>query len=295
MEIYYGLMIATTCSETKNGLALGNFMPLVEWYLSDISNSNNYGKIGFYPSPEEARRHPNILNICTPLPFDRRFAEDGVAKGSGVPFTGPWKDEDEPVWRSLNDLDFLLWHIKYSLCGGVSGACEYTMQHSFFHFQMRVKPGVIVVLVSSQGLGKSAVYGHNASGPGIMYRIYGDMASQYSNIDQLLKDFNGGAEGKLYCALEEVRPGKGSRNNDQLKAKITEGTTRIEKKGIDPFYLPDHRIFMPCRNTKRRSRSRRVTAARNLTRGVTRTRRAVSIPAPSRVTNIVASACASTT
>ena len=64
-----------------------------------------------------------------------------------------------------------------------------------------------------------------------MFRIYGDKASKYSNIDQLLKDFNGGAEGKLYCALEEVRPGKGSRNNDQLKDKITEGTMRIEKKG----------------------------------------------------------------
>ena len=101
-------MIATTCTETEEGVSLGNFMPLVKWYLGDISNSNNYDKIGFYPSPEEARRHPNILNICTPLPFDRRFAEDGVAKGGGVPFTDPWKDQDEPAWRSLNDLGFLL-------------------------------------------------------------------------------------------------------------------------------------------------------------------------------------------
>ena len=236
-------MIATTCTETEEGVSLGNFMPLVKWYLGDISISNNYDKIGFYPSLEEARRHPNILNICTPLPFDRRFVEDGVAKGSGVPFTDPWKDQDEPAWRSLNDLDFLLWHIKYNLCGGISGAFEYTMQHSFYHFQTRVKPGVIVVFISSQGLGKSAIYGHNASGPGVMFRIYGDKSSKYSNIDQLLKDFNGDAEGKLYCALEEVRPGKGSRNNDQLKDKITEGTMRVEKKGIDPFWLPDHRIF----------------------------------------------------
>jgi len=44
MEIYTGLIIATTCSETENGLALGNFMPLVKWYLGDISNSNNYDK-----------------------------------------------------------------------------------------------------------------------------------------------------------------------------------------------------------------------------------------------------------
>ena len=42
MEIYSGLMIATTCTETKNGLALGNSMPLVKWYLGDISNSNYY-------------------------------------------------------------------------------------------------------------------------------------------------------------------------------------------------------------------------------------------------------------
>ena len=76
-----------------------------------------------------------------------------------------------------------------------------------------------------------------------MFRIYGGTAQKYSNIDQLLKDFNADSEGKLYCALEEVRPGRGERNNDQLKDKFTEGTMRVEKKGIDPIMLPDHRVF----------------------------------------------------
>ena len=243
MEIFSGMLIATSGSDTEDGFELHSFKPLLAWYLGDISNSKNYDTIGFFPAPEEAVRHPRALNLCCPLPFDARFEAEGVTKGSGEAFVDAWKDEDEPNWEDLNDLEFLLWHLKYNLCGGNSGAYEYTLQHSFFHFQKRVKPGVVVVFVSAQGLGKSAIYGHNASGPGIMFRIYGATAQKYSNIDQLLKDFNSDSEGKLYCALEEVRPGKGVRNNDALKDKFTEGTMRVEKKGIDPFYLPDHRIF----------------------------------------------------
>ena len=62
---------------------------------------------------------------------------------------------------------------------------------------------------------------------------------QYNDIDVLMKDFNAGSIGKLYCLLEEANPGNGTRNNNKLKDIITGGRQRIERKSIDPFHVDD--------------------------------------------------------
>ena len=54
---------------------------------------------------------------------------------------------------------------------------------------------------------------------------------------------------KLFCCLEEATPyRKAQRNNDQLNDFITEGTLRVEPKGIDAFEVNDHRAFVCCTN-----------------------------------------------
>ena len=67
--IYSGLVIATTCTETEEGISLGNLMPLAKWYLGDISNSNNYeknwllSKTGRGTSPPKHSEHLHTVAI----------------------------------------------------------------------------------------------------------------------------------------------------------------------------------------------------------------------------------------
>jgi len=94
--------------------------------------------------------------------------------------------------------------------------------------------------------------GSNESGDGIIAKIYGGKDLYYmtlSNIDQLLKDFNADSSNKLFCCLEEATPfKKGHRNNDQLGALITNQVLRVERKGLDAFYVNDFRAFCCCTN-----------------------------------------------
>ena len=46
------------------------------------------------------------------------------------------------------------------------------MQWFAYDFQVRLKPGVLIQLMGEEGIGKSAIFGHNRSGPGILQRIY---------------------------------------------------------------------------------------------------------------------------
>ena len=54
---------------------------------------------------------------------------------------------------------------------------------------------------------------------------------------------------KLFCCLEEATPYRqAQRNSDQLNDFITEGTLRVEPKGIDAFEVNDYRACVCCTN-----------------------------------------------
>ena len=216
--------------------------PLLEWYLANLQRREHHA-IGMYTTPAMAAAHPHNLNTFGGLPFDVRFEEEGLRKGSGPRFEVA-ASEEEPAWRELDDFDFILWHLRYNLCGGDREAFAYTIQVFFWHFQHRVKPGVLVAFFGPQGTGKSALFGRNAVGPGLLWRCYNEYAQKYSDADSMLHDFNADAMGKMYCCLEEVRAGNGARNTDKMKDMITEGSLRVIPKGVDAFHVPDHRLFV---------------------------------------------------
>ena len=56
---------------------------------------------------------------------------------------------------------------------------------------------------------------------------------------------------RLLCTLEEAGTyRKGYRNNDKLKSLITEGTMRVEPKGVNAFSMNDQRAFVLCTNNR---------------------------------------------
>ena len=126
-----------------------------------------------WTSPDDIANHPEDLNTFGGLNFDGRYA--GEALTGKVPFCDPFPrgplprmlarlkpvDKQVPVsspdaeWRSLEGLRFLLWHLKYILCGGEEQAFEYLMQWFGYIFQYRRKPGVMPQFLSeAEGIGK---------------------------------------------------------------------------------------------------------------------------------------------
>jgi hypothetical protein len=215
--------------------------PLLCWYIKDARRREKH-RIGVYFTEAEERKHPHDLNVSAGLPYDERFENEPIQERTA--FADPF--EVEPDWKTLDGLGFLMWHVKYNLHDNDAVAFAYTIQLLAYSLQYRIKSGVLILFTGVQGTGKTAVFGCNESGPGVLMRIYGDCAMQINDIDTLMKDFNADSMGKLYCLLEEANPGNNTRNNNKLKDIITGGRQRIERKSIDPFHVDDCRSFISC-------------------------------------------------
>ena len=96
---------------------------LLSWYIRDGRRHEKH-RIGVYFTEEEARKHPNDLNVSAGLPFDERFENEPPQERTA--FVDLF--EEEPDWKTLNGLAFLMWHMKYNLHGGDAVAFAYTMQ-----------------------------------------------------------------------------------------------------------------------------------------------------------------------
>ena len=223
---------------------------LLAWYLELNPERRTADQLQMWTSPEDAAAHPRDLNIFGGLHFDERHFQEG---GGKTPFRDPFPRSPSMFkgvgWRETDGLQFVLWHIKFVLCNSDDGAFAYLMQWFGYTLQTRLKPGVLVCLYGAPGVGKSALVGKNSSGPGILARIYTTYYQKVSKIEQVLNDFNVSSMNKLFCCLEEATPyRKAQRNSDQLNDFITEGTLRVEPKGIDAFEVNDYRAFVCCTN-----------------------------------------------
>jgi len=247
------------------------FKPLLEWYFTSTQRRTAHC-INMWTTPEDIAEHPRDLNVFGGLRFDERLNDEG-SSSERVAFSDPFPAgplprsarglrPEEPSgtqrftapsadWRQLEGLDFLLWHIKIVLCNADDESFRYLMQWFGFVLQKRSKPGVLVQLHGEEGVGKSAVAGHNQSGPGILKRIYEQYHQWTDDIESLLGKFNFESMNRLMCIMEEAGTyRKGYRNNDKLKSLITEGTMRVEPKGVNAFAMNDHRAFVMCTNNR---------------------------------------------
>ena len=87
--------------------------PLLAWYIRDERRREKH-RIGVYFTEAEERQHPNVLNVSAGLPFDERFENEPPQ--TRTVFSDPY--EEEPDWKTLDGLDFLMWHMKYNLHDG---------------------------------------------------------------------------------------------------------------------------------------------------------------------------------
>ena len=105
--------------------------------------------------------------------------------------------------------------------------------------------------MGEEGIGKSAIFGHNRSGPGILQRIYAHYFQWSDDIERLLGKFNRDSMNRLFCVMEEAGTyRKGHRDNNKLKSMVTEGTMQVEMKNVNSFSMNDNRAFVMLTNSR---------------------------------------------
>ena len=105
------------------------------------------------------------------------------------------------------------------------------MQWFGYIFQFLEKPCVVLQFLAGEGTGRSAIFGHNQSGPGLVARIFGQYYQWSDDIDSLLGKFNRDSMNRLFCVMEEAGTyRKGHRDWQKMKSMITEGTMLAEIK-----------------------------------------------------------------
>ena len=237
-----------------------NTIPLLSWYLQKNRGKRSAEHVEMWTSPEDIAAHPNDLNIFGGLEFDERFYSDSTRPDS-VQFSDPFPNADQSCvpsvlasdaeWKKLEGLPFILWHLKYILCGGNDNAFTYAMQWFGYIFQKRRKPGVMLQFLGEEGIGKSAIFGHNQTGPGIVKRIYGQYFQWSDDIETLLGKFNGLSMDRLFCVMEEAGTyRKGHRDHNKMKSMITEGTMVVEIKNVNAVNKNDNRAFAMLTNSR---------------------------------------------
>ena len=265
--IYLDMDIVTKVAMGKKDPTM---QPLLLWYLRSNPARHTKEHVNMWTNPTDIANHSNDLNIFGGLDFDERFRND-PAKPAPAPFEDPFPSTGalprcaaglsgsaqpsvlapDAEWRTLEGLRFILWHLKYILCGGHEAAFAYVMQWFGFNLQVRLKPGVMLQFVSEEGIGKSAIFGRNRSGPGILMRIYGRYYQWSDDVESLLGKFNGHSMDRLFCVMEEAGTyRKGHKDHNKMKSMITEGIMTVELKHINATTKNDHRAFAMLTNNR---------------------------------------------
>jgi hypothetical protein len=242
--------------------------PLLTWYLRLNKARRTAAHVNMWCAPEDIAKHADDLNVFGGLEFDSRFARDNpsvrtepledpfpvgalprAAAGLKPTHFRPSLTSSDAEWRFLEGLKFILYHLKFVLCGGDERAFEYLIQWFGYIFQTRKKPGVMPQFLSDEGVGKSAIFGHNQSGPGVIARIYGQYFQWSDDIDSLLGKFNRDSMNRLFCVMEEAGTyRKGHRDWQKMNSMITEGTMLAEIKNVNMIRVNDNRAFAMLTN-----------------------------------------------
>jgi hypothetical protein len=104
------------------------------------------------------------------------------------------------------------------------------------------KPGVALILIGKQGCGKSDVF--QALGECLFGKRY---VTVLNDINNITRHFNAELEGKKVVIGDEVK-GLG-KDSEKLKNLITCNTLRLEKKGVDAYFVDDTAFYVFISNT----------------------------------------------
>lgn len=170
----------------------------------------------------------------------RRLVNDpSLQPRAGVPC--PYGGEDYNLWCGFalapaltGSCNVFLAHLRDVVCREDAEVYRWVLMWLAAMVQRPDRlPGTALVLRGAQGAGKSIV-------GDIMRTILGDsLAIVVSRPDELTGRFNSLHEGRLLIQVEEAFFAGDKTNVGRLKHMITAHTVRIERKGLEPYELPN--------------------------------------------------------
>jgi hypothetical protein len=174
------------------------------------------------------------LESFSSLCFDPYLNTDHIRnKNKFNIFRGFTLKNDNPYWKNDSDISSSLFynHIRQYFCKGDQICFEYFLNWIAHMIQYpNICAEVMIIIVSEQGLGKDMISRFLGSIIGLeYYKVFDDVSNFFSR-------FNGEQENAMLTVLNELAEGGDViKNHNKLKANITRLTTRVEKKGVEPY------------------------------------------------------------
>lgn len=137
--------------------------------------------------------------------------------------------------RVQHEMDRIAWHIYHIACGG-DGAAALWLLHFMAHMVQRPgeKPIVAVLQIGRQGVGKDSIWRW------LRERVLGGRLGAYmTSASDLLGKFANEKASKILVHVEEAEAHGFAGTAAQLKAYITGGEMKVERKGVDAYMLDD--------------------------------------------------------
>ena len=147
-----------------------------------------------------------------------------------------------PVSPRAGSCALYLDHIKTIICDGDEELYEYLVAWMAHLVQKPTeKPGVALVLLGGQGVGKGEFVRHFA-------HLLGPYATQVSDINHLVGQFNSHLINTMLIFVDEALWGRDKKNEGKLKALITEKTLTFEKKYVEAMRKKNYSRFIFASN-----------------------------------------------
>jgi len=133
-------------------------------------------------------------------------------------WVGPVIEPKQGDWSRIRT------HIHEVICDCDTELFEYLLDYVAHMLQRpEEKPGVMVVLLGSQGTGKGLFFQ-------ILQRIWGRTSLLVSDIQQVVGNFNAGLERNYVIMMDEALFSGDRKSQDRMKSLITEKTCTVEQK-----------------------------------------------------------------
>lgn len=130
------------------------------------------------------------------------------------------------------------------ICGGRQSEYEYLIKYIAHALQRPwEKPGVMVILLGGQGIGKGTL-------GKILQKIWGATFLQVNRIKQVVGDFNGSLERAYIVFLDEALFAGDRSSSDALKSLVTEPTLSINEKHQPARQIMSYHRFFSATNAE---------------------------------------------
>ena len=152
---------------------------------------------------------------------------------------------DTLIQANADDSIYIQNHILDIWCRGNQEHCDYVLNWMAHKLQKpHIKICVVVALQSKEGAGKNCVLNKFEKILGRQYH------ATISNINQIVGDFNGFIEGKMFIVLDELIFGGDHKMNNRLKNIITETCQVVNKKNKESYQIDNYADYFITTNMK---------------------------------------------